>query len=281
MTTSASEILAAEASVRYGEVPKVLKDALTEAPTFAISSDAFQLKLPSGLKFHYQRGNGVIVSKPENISDSEVLLFLNGSVYGAIAWLNGYVPLHASGVVHDRKVYAFTGNSGAGKSTLAAALGSRGFPLQADDVLVLDLNAPNGIVCLPGHKQIKLWGDALELTGATAEARVRPDLDKFYALPPAGLSAEPLPFAHLSFLEDRASQPIETPISGIERFTRARTAFYRPRFYNSIVEKMDLFSTIERISRQIPMSRFDRPRGSKQFDKVADFAAAVIQSNHG
>jgi len=121
----------------------------------------------------------------------------------------------------------------------------------------------------------------LALTGATAEARVRPDLDKFYASPPAGMSAEALPFAHLSFLEDRASQPMETRVSGIDRFTRTRSAFSRPRFYNSIVEKMDLFSTIERISRQIPMSRFDRPSGSQQLDKVSDFAAASIRRNYG
>jgi len=83
-------------------VREVLEGALTEAPTFAISENAFQLKLPSGLRFHYQRGDGVTVSKPENISDSEVGLFLNGSVYGAIAWFNGYVPLHTSGVTRWR-----------------------------------------------------------------------------------------------------------------------------------------------------------------------------------
>ncbi|MEY2926421.1 MAG: hypothetical protein RL367_898, partial [Pseudomonadota bacterium] len=235
-------LLQAETALAEGATPQSLTGALAETPTYAITRDAFLLKLPNGLRFHYQRGKGVTVSRPANVTDAEVSLFFNGSVYGAIAWLNGFVPLHASGVVHDGRVHAFTGHSGAGKSTLAAALGSRGLPLLADDILVLDMGDPDTIICHPGHKQIKLWGDALQLTGTIAGAQVRPGLDKFFAVPPGGNHDRSLPLAHLSFLEEHAKTPMLTPVIGADRFNHARAAFYRPGFCNAIAENRNLFA---------------------------------------
>jgi hypothetical protein len=277
----AQSILAREAVVSDGLTPDSLPGALAETPTYAIARDAFLLKLPSGLSFHYRRGTGVVVSRPDGITDAEVALFFNGSVYGAIAWLNGFVPLHASGVVHEGHVHAFTGHSGAGKSTLAAALGARGFPLLADDVLVLDLRDSDTIICQPGHKRIKLWNDALDLTGVSAGEQVCPDLDKFYVTPPGGVYAEPLPLAHLSFLEDRTGSPAFTRVTGSERVVHAGAAFYRSGFCSAITEHRNLFATIARICQQVPFSRLGRPRDKDMFDRVTDFIASSIRGGYG
>jgi hypothetical protein len=50
---------------------------------------------------------------------------------------HGYEALHASGVSTDRGVVAITASSGTGKSTLALELLKRGWPLFADDTVVL------------------------------------------------------------------------------------------------------------------------------------------------
>lgn len=276
--TNAQKVLRAEMALRKGPVPGTLEAAEREAPTFSISKSEFLLKLPNGLKFHYRRGVGVTYEQPDHVTEAEVILFFNGSVFGAIAWLNEYVPLHASAVVHDGAVHAFTGVSGAGKSTLAAALGNRGFPLMADDVLVLDLNDPDQVLCLPGHKRMKLWEDALELTGTSAAEKVRPQLEKFYAMPTGGTVEHPLPLGRLYFLSDRGDEPTMTAIRGFERFTRTKAAFYRPRFCDAITEKRDLFAIAKRVSHAAPMSAFDRPRGKRMFDEAADFAAATIKA---
>jgi hypothetical protein len=276
--TRSMALLASESATREGTTPDTLPNAIKEMPTYAIARDAFLLKLPNGLTFHYVQGEGVTVSRPDSVSDMEVALFLNGSVYGAIAWINGLVPLHASGVVHDGRIHAFTGHSGAGKSTLAAALGSRGLPLLADDVLVLDLSDPSCITCLPGHKQLKLWGDAAKMTGMEAGAKVRDGLDKYYIAPAAGFHAEPLPLSHLYFLEDKAKVDAAfTPVTGSERFTLAQSAFYRPHFCAAIADNRDLFGTLSRIAAQVKIARFDRPRRKEVFDAGADAMVAVIR----
>ena len=131
----AMALLAAESALREGVVPDSLPQPIRRRHTFELAADAFLLRLPSGLQFLYRKGEGVVMQRPAAVDDLEVDVFLNGSVYGAIAWLNGLVPLHASGVVHNGKVHAFTGDSGAGKSTLVMALAAQGMPLMAVEAL--------------------------------------------------------------------------------------------------------------------------------------------------
>ncbi|MGB7373949.1 hypothetical protein [Pontixanthobacter sp.] len=226
------------------------------------------LKLPSGLSFFYQKGRGVIIERKKDITDAEVLLFLNGSVYGAIIWINRLAALHASAIVHAGGVHAFTGVSGAGKSTLVAALGRNGLPMMADDVLVLDLSDPDAIWCQPGHKQIKLWNDAFALTGAAKGTKVRPDIAKFYAEPPAGLALTPQPLVSLTLIDCRSLHPAYTQITGKERFTAALASLYRPAFCNALLDKQSLFRMAARISQQTKMIQLDRAKNTAQFDTV-------------
>jgi hypothetical protein len=272
------QLLASECETKEGWIPEAIPNALKEMPTFAISKDAFLLRLPNGLKFHYQKGNGVTVSRPVDMSDLEVMLFLNGSVYGAIAWINGLVPLHASAIAHEGRVHAFTGHSGAGKSTLAAALGGHALPLFADDVLVLDFTHPSEIICLPGHKRLKLWGDAIDLTGVAAGERVRDGLDKYYINPQAGFLNEPLPLSSLLFLEDKSRSELTIrPVNGIDGFQLSQAAFYRPHFCSAVTNRKDLFQVFSRLSKQVEMMKFDRPRRKDVFDDGVAMIANMIK----
>jgi hypothetical protein len=268
--------LQAETGLTEGAVPASLPDALTVTPTYEIAHDAFLLRLPTGLAFHYRRGAGTVYTRPEGIADGEVGLFFDGSVYGAIAWLNGLVPLHASAVSHAGGVYAFTGVSGEGKSTLVAALAERGLAVCSDDVLVLDLSDPDVVMAVPGHKRLKLWADALVLTGRRSDAAVRPGLDKFYVADQLPFEAAPLPIRRLYVLESavNASQAI-TPIIGADRFVTLRSAYYRPQFCHAIAEHSNYFATAARLSAAITIARFNRSRAP------ADFAAGIAMIEAG
>lgn len=270
-------LLAAESAIREGAVPDTLRDPIRETPTYALTQDQFLLRLPSGLKFHYRKGDGVVVERPDTVNELDIAAFLNGSVYGAIVWLNGMVPLHASGAVHNGRVHAFTGHSGAGKSTLASALGAHGMPLMSDDVLVLDLSDPTAVICLPGHKQVKLWPDAVALTEAAVLGPVRRDIEKVYTAPSGGYHPDPLPLAELFFLDATRKTDVSfTPVSGAERFTLAQAAFFRPLFCNLIGGSGALFRVLSRLSSQVAIGRFDRPRNKDLFaEGVASMAAHI------
>lgn len=281
LLSNAQILMSTESVAQEGPTSEKLAFALAETPSIALSRDAFLLNLPSGLRFHYAQGYGVRFSRPDTVTDAEVKLFLNGSVYGAIAWINGFLPLHTSAVIQDGKVHAIAGDSGAGKSTLAAALSIRGLPLFADDVLVLDMSNDMQIVALPGHKQLKLWADALALTELTAGERVSESMEKYFVEPPLIDQARPLPLAALYFLDDHAqSVPTLSLIGGAERFKALSSALYRPEFCAILVEKKDLFLQISRLARELEMCRFDRPRNRDLFSKGADFIASAIREKN-
>jgi len=275
---SAAEQLEAERRLIEGAVPAHIDAALRSTPTYQISADAFLLRLPMGLAFHYQRGFGTVYERASGVSDDEVALFFEGSVYGAIAWLNGLVPLHASAIAHQGNVYAFTGASGEGKSTLVAALAQRGMTACADDVLVLDLADPDAISALPGPKRLKLWEDALALTGRTSRHAVRPGIDKYYVSEESFARSAPLPLKRLYFLESLAAVPGVTAIAGAQRFNWLRSAYYRPHFCGPLAEQRRYFETAARLSGTIGMARFNRSRDKAAFDASVDLIMADISA---
>jgi hypothetical protein len=166
--------MARETRVRRDAVARELDGETVAEGCWRLAGDAFLLSVEGGIRFHYRRGQGVTIDAPAGIDARDLELWLNGSVYAAVAALNGLLPLHASAVEHRGRVYAFAGPPGAGKSTLAAALGHDGVALWADDTLVLDLAGEGTVVCLPGHKRLKLWPDGVRLAGARAGEGVDP-----------------------------------------------------------------------------------------------------------
>ena len=268
--------LAREAQLREGPVPSELDGTEVAEEGWAITPQSFLLRAEDGLSFLYRQGGGVIFERTPRVSDATVQLYFNGSVHGAIAWINGLVPLHASAVVHEGRAIAFTGNSGAGKSTLLAGLAGEGLSVLADDVLILDLSNPEECVAVPGHKRLKLWGDAFELVDAKRHEQVFPGMDKFFAEARPRQAAARAPLAALVFLEEGEDTSL-IPMSGSERFSALSTALYRPEYASGAGRsRTELFELRARLARDIPMQRFLRPRERERFSESVRFIGDAI-----
>lgn len=261
----------------YGPVPRELGGCQVE-PGFRMFADGcFLMRCESGYGYLYTPGAGITIERPDDADPDEEYLWLNGSVYAAIASLNGLYPVHASAVAHDGHVIAFTGPGGAGKSTLVAALGQRGLPMFCDDTLLLDLSDPSRLMALPGHKRLKLTAHGLSLTGTCAEQPVGADTGKSYVRPPAGDLREPLPLAWLVFLEEGPQVQWE-PICGAERFKRLDDDHHTRGLYLDAqrLSRTQLFSLQGRIASQVRMARLIRPRWESEFSASVDLALNQI-----
>jgi hypothetical protein len=144
-----------------------------------------------------------------------------------------------------------------------------------DDTLVLDLSDPDRIICLPGHKRMKLRPDALDLTGATRQEKVSRTVDKYYARPAALDVGVALPLARLIFLEEGDKLGV-TPISGSERFVRMQDDHQTAHLFAAArqFDREDGFAHLSRLARQIEMARFVRPRDVSRFH---DGVACAVQ----
>ncbi len=203
--------------------------------------------------------------------------FHNGSVYGAAAWMNGYVPLHASAVVWRGGVHAFAGASGEGKSTLVAVLGHRGLELFADDVLTLDIS-DTSTLALPGHKRLKLWADALALTGAAGQERVWPGVDKYFVGDEADTECTALPLASLTILESSVNDDFSiTRVEGAARLLAVRDNCYRPE-YRLPSRAAKTFEQLAVIAQSVPVFRFSRPRDLVRFAESVDHIISHVKA---
>lgn len=266
-----------ETRVAYGPVPRPPVDGPPGEPRWFMEGDSFTMRAEGEHYFRYRKGEGITIERGPGADISEEFLWLNGSVYAAVASMNGLLPVHASAVAAGDRVFAFTGPPGAGKSTLIAALARRGLPMFCDDTLVLDLSEPDRIICLPGHKRLKLTPEAIELTGAERQEKVSEMTDKYYAIPAAGDVGTSLPLAQLLFLET-GPEPEITPILGSERFVRLQDDHQTAHLFAAArrFDRAGHFAHLSRLARQIEMARFVRPLDRSRFEEGVDLAARHI-----
>jgi hypothetical protein len=280
--TPAELIMERETQVTYGPVPKRLLDDELADMSWQFRDGEFLLRAIGEHYFHYRRGQGVTIERSDKVDASEESLWLNGSVYAAIASLNGLVPIHASAVAANGAVYAFTAPAGGGKSTVVAALGDRGFPMFCDDTLVLDFSDPQGIACLPGHKRLKLTSRSLELTGAVQQEKVSADVQKFYARSASGDVGTVMPLCELIFLHV-GPNPAITPIAGFERFQAMQDDHYTRQLYAGAqsFDRTTHFAHLAALASKIAMARFIRPLDQSRFSEGMSVLADYLAQHGG
>ena len=263
--TDAMDVLRHERRVRPGPVP----DRLDREPFptgWAINPDTFLLRHEQFAAI-YRKGEGITLDSG-SAGPGMIDLWLNGTIYAAIACLNGLFPIHASAVAVDDKLYAFTAPSGGGKSTMVTALGQLGLPLFCDDTLVLDLRG-DGLLALPGHKRVKLWPESLELLGIEGTELVSDDYRKFFISTSSGDIAEPRELSGLIHLE-WGDEIAWRPLSASERFLAFEDDHYTRELFDAVSAhgRVDRFRFTARIVRDLPMFRFTRPKAAAAFDEA-------------
>jgi len=276
--SEAELLMERESRVCFDSVGHSLDHSSLARHSWQLKDDEFLLRGTGDSYFYYRKGAGVTIDRGADADLGEEQLWLNGSVYAAIASINGLMPIHASAVAYNGQVYAFTGPSGVGKSTLVAALGKHGLPMFCDDTLILDIADPGNVVALPGHKRLKLTSEALSVTGASAEERVSSTIEKFYARPSAGEVRKSLPLSKLVFLEE-GPEPSISDLLGAERFNRLQDDHYTFHLFEhaSTLDPRARFERFGRLAAGISMARFERPRDVKRFDEGVAMAEQFVR----
>jgi hypothetical protein len=109
-------------------------------------------------------GREIIVQPEPGCDEALLALLVLGPALTLLLQQRGDVVLHGSVVGYEDGAVAFLGASGAGKSTLAAALGTHGRHVVADDLAVIRFDAGVPYV-MPGPPQLRLLPDSVRALG--------------------------------------------------------------------------------------------------------------------
>jgi len=176
-----------------GAAPDLNTPFLEVMPAGASSPGEAVFQLTGVGRFRVIGGNRVVIDADDAASESDLRVFLLGTVLGLLAHQRGWLPLHAAAIEVDGEIVALAGCSGAGKSTLAAALWRRGHRVWSDDVTMIRPSQSSAAASptasgvqshpqvLPGVPRLRLWRDTFQAFDWRSEGleRCRGRLEKF------------------------------------------------------------------------------------------------------
>ena len=233
-------------------------------------------------RYFIRDGREIIVEPGPDASERNVRLYLLGSAFGAILHQRGLLPLHANAIEIEGRAIAFMGHSGAGKSTMAAWFHDRGFRILADDVCVVTMNESRPIA-YPGIPRLRLWREALELSGREAGDYDRSfdDMDKYDVPTLAQEVTTPIELDHVYLLKqaDPASgSPGIRRLSGVEAVDALVANTYRGAFLPLMDgTKQHLLQCLALVNK-VPIFTAERVWGFDTFDEQAQRLEAHARS---
>jgi hypothetical protein len=259
--------------IRYGEIPKCLQDATHSGDCWQANSQEFLLH-KEGVASYWVHGSGeVLINPAPGAKDSDIRIFLLGSVLGFLLHYRRILPLHASAIRTERGAVLFTGHSGAGKSTTLGAMVQRGYAMLADDVSGIVLDEQGRPWVLPAFPSSRLWADAAEKLSKPTEgiSRVRADFDK-YLFPVDNFCHEAVPLLGVYVLTQHDQPTIElNPVDGaMQKLACLLVNTYRKVFVNAIGWEQEQFQTISHALQTTYVKQVLRPANSYLLNELVD-----------
>lgn len=222
-----------------------------------------------------ENGRRVVFDAFPGADEDRIRIEFIGTTQSMLWYQRGYLPLHASALLVDDRAIALGARTHSGKSVLAAALTKRGYPLVADDMMVIDSSGRPPMV-LPGYQKLRLWKDAceqLDLMGnAIANAYIVPG--KFVLATTAAPADTPVPLTDMFILsgerQDSFSADRLGPVQGLQYLLAATHWLDAAR---ALGRQQQVFSAINAIVANVRLWRATAPAG---LDHALDAADSIL-----
>ncbi len=272
-----------DVSIGFGAVAAELPFAEDNGSDWSRAGETFLLHFPGVLRALIQGGRSMRIQVEPGHDPADLVLYLLGTCFAVILQQRGRVVLHASAVAVRGRAMLFCGQSGAGKSTIAALLERRGYPLLNDDVCNVSVQGGNYVV-YPDGRMLKLWAESmahLQKPGS-AEARVRRDLDKFYAAPER-IDFTPRPVGGVYILHAREDSGKATlaRLNTAESLSALTQNAYRPTLVRAMKMTPAYFDVSVAIQRSAGVYRLSRPMDFARAEEALDLLEQHWQDGSG
>jgi hypothetical protein len=267
--------------IAYGNTPATLTNSQFKGVRFQAAPGEFLLRVDKVARYHVQNGSRITITPDNGASDDDILIFLMGSVMGALLHQRNILALHAGAIVVNGKSVIFAGPSGIGKSTLAAGFQRRGYPLLADDLCAIT-TYDGCIAVLPGFPRLKLWADALKKLDTDRNklksVRWGGNPEKYF-LPVENIHDFSVPVHSVFILETTNTDRLEIiSLKGGEKIAPLIDNTYRLRFLKGLGGKTDHFRQCAAVAAKAAVYRTIRSDKGFLLDELLDMVESRFLS---
>jgi hypothetical protein len=267
----------ADIAFRLGAVPPRLETPdRVEAIYQTRGREEYLLALPGTGRILIRNGREVTIDVERGADPVNTRALLTGPIQAVLWHQRGLLPLHANAVVIGGRAVALAGNAAAGKSALAATLAQQGYENLADDICVVDVDAP-GVTALPGVARLRLWRDTLDTLGIVPDG-LSPALsgkEKFFVDRWSACRA-PRELAAVIVLVRRTNIPLAIErLSGIAAVGSLRDMVHTRRPASALGRDTEIFAALTKmLASGVTVWRLHLPDDPAC---LADAAAKVLQ----
>ncbi len=256
-------------SVDYGDVPKELESPSAYGIAWQASPGMALLSVSEVARYLVLKDQRVLIEPLAGSTESEVRIFLFGSVLGAILHARQMLVLHSSVIQTKKGAVLFMGNSGAGKSTLAAAFLKRGYSILSDDKAGIILDDSGVAQVMPGFPTIRLTSETVNMLGFSVnEAELSPGIGKF-VLPVEQFGNEPITiYAAYAIAAHNEDEILLKDLDQLEQFAALNRYTYRRKFLHDAGRKQEHFRVLGAVADQIKVRGLLRPMNSSRIDDL-------------
>ena len=258
--------------IKYGKLHHIFNHSLNEETIFWSNEFETYLYFKNVGSFFVSQQREIIVDPIHGADERLLRLYLLGKVLGALLHQRGLLVLHGGVLAMYGGAIAFLGDSGSGKSTTIAFLRKKAHSIVADDLVVIDSNGSVPIV-YPGFPQIKLWPDAAESLGYSADELpyTSSRKTKRAANFASGFSLDPIPLRRIYILDKGIRIKIK-PIGTHESMISLVRYSYPMRSLYAGLNLSSHFLQCIKVTKSVPICRLIRPFDLKF---MPDFICAV------
>jgi len=281
-----AEFVDADVTITIGKMPKtLLGEKIVKSPLSLITDQEYTLEIKDMCRYYAGFGKTIIAEPYDSADEHSVRLFMLGTIMAAILYQRGRIPLHASAIERNGKLTLFCGNSGAGKSTLLAHLLTKGYTVFTDDICVMQLHQPDGVVYgTASYPMMKLWEGALNEIGHESfsrEFKIRPNVSKYGHFFHDSFSTRALPIEKIFILQQSndAIAISHNRIGPLQAFKLLGKQAYRYRFIASESLRPNHFAMISALIKHIPVIQTKRPTSGTSIAGFSDMIEVLMKDD--
>jgi hypothetical protein len=233
---------------------------------------AYLLRRDGVATYLVEDGNQITIAPHDGASQAEIVAFLAGRPFAALAYQRRWLSIHGGAVLGRRGVVVFAAPGGTGKSTLLSALDLAGHQLLSDDAAIVR-ESHDPLLVWPTSQRFRLHPDSVSCLGLNirAGASVREGFAKI-AIPFRRPVKQPAKLDSI-FLLRRAGDRVKIkPLSLVEAVSGVTSNINRPALAELIRGKSSLLEHVARVVQNVPVFQLTIP---DQLDRLNDVCALL------